>query len=148
MAPRLARCGVLLFSALVLAACGGGGGSAGGTTTGQGSGGGDGGGNGGGSTAANPRVRAVLNCFEEAGGDLSTAYELEDNAISLNTETQGVELHFLPTAARAKKLGSDIEATGIGQVFVKGTVVENWSSVPTAADRAPVTKCLEKDPGP
>jgi hypothetical protein len=144
MATRVARCGVLLLSAVVLAACGGGGGSAGGTTTGQGSGDG---GDGGGSTASNPRVRAVLNCFEEKGGDYANAYELESNAITLDTETTGVELHFMKTAAQAKKLGSEIEATGIGKVFVKGTVVENWSSPPTAGERKPVTDCLEKDPG-
>jgi hypothetical protein len=146
MTDRMRRGWLLVLCAAILAGCGGGGGNAGGTTpTG---GGGSGGGNGGGSTAANPRVRAVLDCFDEAGGDLSSAYELEANAIALNTETQGVELHFLPTVAKAKKLGREIEATGIGQTFVKGTVVENWSSVPTAAEREPVTKCLEKDPGP
>jgi hypothetical protein len=138
---------LLVLCAAILAGCGGGGGgaggSAGGTTTG-----GDGGGNGGGSTAANPRVRAVLDCFQEKGGDFSNAYELESNAITLDTETTGVELHFLKTAAKAKKLGDEIKATGIGQVFVDGTVVENWSSVPTAAERKPVTECLAKDPGP
>jgi hypothetical protein len=138
----VSRSWLLLLGALILAGCGGGG-SAGGTTPGQGGGNGDGG-----SRAQNPRVRAVLGCFDSAGGELSTAYELESNAIALNTEANGVELHFLTTAARAKKLGHEIEATGIGEVFIKDTVVENWSSPPTPDERDPVAKCLEDDPGP
>ena len=143
MTDRMRRGWLLVLCAAILAGCGGGGGGAGGTNTG----GGDGNG-GNGSSAANPRVRAVLDCFEEAGGELSNAYELEANAIALNTESNGVELHFFPTAARAKKLGQEIRNTYIGEVFVAGTVVENWSSVPTAEEREPVTKCLAKDPGP
>jgi ABC-type phosphate transport system substrate-binding protein len=139
---RVSRPLLLLFCAAALAGCGGGG-SAGGTTPGQG-----GGGDGDGSQAQNPRVRAVLDCLESAGGEFANAYELESNAISIDTEANGAELHFLSTPAKAKKLGSDIEATGIGQVFVKGTVVENWSSPPTPDERGPVTKCLAKDPGP
>jgi hypothetical protein len=146
MAPRVTRCALLVLCAGLLAGCGGGGG---GTTAGQGpSGGGTTSGNSGGSEAKNPRVRAVLDCFEEKGGDFANAYELEANAISLDTETSGVELHFLTSAAKAKKLGKEIKATGIGQVFVNGTVVENWSSFPTADERKPVAECLEKDPGP
>jgi hypothetical protein len=145
MGSRVGGCGLLLLTALVLAACGGGG-SVGGTTPGQGPG--TTSGNGGGSQSGNPRVAAVLDCFDEAGGDLATAYELDPTSIALNTESNGVELHFLPTVARAKKLGTEIRNTYIGQVFVNGTVVENWSSVPTAEEREPVTKCLEKDPGP
>jgi hypothetical protein len=133
------RLSLLLLGAAVLAGCGGGGG---GSTPGQG-----GGGNGG-SEAKNPRVRAVLDCLESAGGEQGNAYELESSAIALNTEQNGVELHFLTTPARAKHLGSEIEATGIGQVFVKETVVEAWSSPPTPDERRPVTKCLEEDPGP
>jgi hypothetical protein len=137
---------LLLFCAAALAGCGGGGGSAGGTTPGQGGGGN--GGNGDGSQAQNPRVRAVLDCLEGVGGEFGNAYELESNAISIDTEANGAELHFLSAPAEAKKLGSDIEATGIGEVFVKGTVVENWSSPPTPDERGPVTKCLKEDPGP
>jgi hypothetical protein len=130
----------LLLCAVLLTGCGGGGG---GTTPGDG-----GGGDGGGSEAKNPRVRAILDCLEGQGGEQGNAYELASNAIALNTEQNGVELHFLKTAAGAKKLGSEIEATGIGQVFVKETVVEAWSSPPTPDERRPVTKCLEEDPGP
>jgi hypothetical protein len=145
MNDRMRRGWLLVLCAAILAGCGGGGNAGGTTPTG---GGGNGDGNGGGSTAANPRVRSVLDCFQEKGGDFANAYELESNAITLDTETSGVELHFLTTAARAKKLGGEIEATGIGKVFVNGTVVENWSSVPTAEERKPVAECLAKDPGP
>ena len=140
--PRMRPLSLLVLCTVVMAGCGGGGGSGGGGNGGNGGDGNDG------STASNPRVAAVLDCLEGEGGEQGGAYELDPTTVALNTEINGVELHFLTSPARAKKVASDIEATGIGQVFTKGTVVEAWSSPPTSEEREPVTKCLEEDTGP
>ena len=137
------RCAILLVLGVLAAGCGGGGGGGG-----TGGGGGNGGDGGGGSTASNPRVAAMLDCLEGEGGDQGGAYELDPTTIALNTEINGVEIHFLTTPAKAKKVAADIASTGIGKVFTNGTVVEAWSSPPTTTEREPVTKCLEKDAGP
>ena len=95
----------------------------------------------------NPRVNAVLDCLGDKE-ETSSAYALDVNAISVNTEQNGVEIYFDKTAAGARKRKTEIESTGIGIVFVDGTVVESWVSPPTPDERSTVRDCIAKDPGP
>ena len=95
----------------------------------------------------NPRVNAVLNCLE-GSEETSAAYALDVDAISVNTEQNGVEIYFDKTAAGAKKRKNQIESTGIGIVYVDGTVVESWVSPPTPDERSAIRACIDKDPGP
>lgn len=95
----------------------------------------------------NPRVNAVLDCLDDTE-ETSSAYALDVNAISVNTEQNGVEIYFDKTAAGARKRKSEIESTGIGIVYIDGTVVESWVSPPTPDERSSIRTCIDKDPGP
>lgn len=100
-------------------------------------------------SANDPRVTAVLECLRgRAGRDDGRAYALDANAISLNTNENGVEIYFDETEARAAERKQQIETVGAGVVYVQGTVVESWVAPPTSRERTVVTACVAKDPGP
>ncbi|MFN2470927.1 MAG: hypothetical protein ABR583_08035 [Gaiellaceae bacterium] len=129
------RAAVLVLGAAFLASCGSGGSGSGGSPEDQTI-----------EEAGNPRVATMITCLGDEGG--GSAYELQENAVSLNTEMNGVEIYFDKTENAAKKRERETKELEIGVAYRHGTVLEAWVSPPTPAEREPVTKCIAKDPGP